>query len=231
VTLLEHATEILASMERARAAVDAVKGGGGVPLQLASSEPACVYRLPGFLQLLNRALPGLKVEVEIASVGLLGRQVLSGRSSVMLASGTEGGRGWESAPEGLPRRVLWAEDVVLVGVPSAARAPKRVLVAERECVFRDITEADLLGGSKRVEVMQVGSLEGVKSAVLAGLGVGVLPAVAVQPWLASGRLISLPLCTSRKVVTYVAWNEQSCPATVAACLRRLQPSAVAGATG
>lgn len=228
VALLEHAEKILDSMERARAAVVDVEEGRSVPLQLGATESVCAYRLPVFLRMMSRFIPGLKIEVEAAAGVRLSELVLSGRPSVVLVNGTRD-RSGGTGPTGsgtVLRRELWDEDVLMVGTADAAANPKRILLTGRDCVYRQLTDADFLGRLPDVEPMQVGNLEGVKAAVVAGLGIGLLPLVAVKPWLASGHLVALPLRTERKVVTEVVWNRQTCPTGVAEHLRRLRSVSV-----
>ncbi|GAA2138629.1 LysR family transcriptional regulator [Kitasatospora kazusensis] len=226
VALLEHAENILDSMKRARAAVVEAEEGRSAPLQLGATESVTSYRLPVFLRMMGRFIPDLSVEVETATVSRLCEQVLTGRPSVVLVNGTHDRLGSEAAdPALVSSRVLWEEDVCMVGIPAAAARPKRVLLTRPGCVYREITDADFLGRLPGVEPVQVGSLDGVKSSVLAGLGVGLLPVAAVQPWLAGGQLVELPLRTERKVVTEVVWNRRTCPGFVTEHLRRLGATA------
>lgn len=232
IALLEHVEEILKSMDRARVAVAAAEEGRSVPLQLGATESVCAYRLPVFLRTLGRLIPGLKIEVETATVAQLYQQVFAGRQSVVLINDAQDPGGPEAGdPEALSRRALWEEEPLMVGTPAAVTSPRQILLTGPSCVYRKIAESDFLPRLPEAEPMQVGSLEGVKSAVLAGLGVGLLPSVAVQPWLANGQLAVHPLRTSRKVLTEVAWNDRTCPTGVARHLRRLgrTPSLPAGA--
>src|SRR5215469_1049195 len=84
IALLDHVEEILKSMDRARVAVAAAEEGRSVPLQLGATESVCAYRLPVFLRTLGRLIPGLKIEVETATVAQLYQQVSAGRQSVVL---------------------------------------------------------------------------------------------------------------------------------------------------
>ncbi|MGW1160014.1 LysR family transcriptional regulator [Streptomyces sp. NPDC002513] len=225
VALLEHAENVLDSMERARVAVIEAEGGHKAPLRLGATDSVCAYRLPIFLRMLSRFIPDLKVEVETGPATELRQQVLGGRPEVVLVNGvwTEDDRG-VSDSQLLARQGLWEEETVVVGTYEAAASPKRVLVTGPECVYRNLTEREILRQLPDAEVLQVGNLEGVKSAALAGLGVGLLPLVAVRPWLSSGHLKELPLYTGAKVITEVVWNLRKCPADVALHLQRLRLS-------
>ncbi|QKW21206.1 LysR family transcriptional regulator [Kitasatospora sp. NA04385] len=224
--LLEHAETILDDMERARLAVARAAGSGDpAALHLGATPSVCAYQLPSFVKMMNRFLPELSLEIETATPGRLREQVLSGGTSVVLVNRTK--EPWRAGNDGddpVHSRVLWEEDALLVGTRDAAARPRRVLLTGRDCVYRELTETDVLERLPDAEPMQVGSLEGVKSAVLAGLGVGLLPEVAVRPWLAKGHLVEMPLETGHVVVTEVLWNRRTCPAGVSAHLRRLRPA-------
>lgn len=222
VALLEHVDDILKTMKRARSAVTAAEEGRSTPLRLGATESVCAYRLPMFLGMLGRLVPGLRVEVETAPVNQLCQQALTGRQNVVLINEIHGIRRSDNADsEILRHRVLWEEELLMVGIPASAASPRRVLLTGPGCVYREVTESDFLSKLPGAEPMQVGNLEGVKSAVLAGLGVGLLPSVAIQPWLAKGQLVALPLRSNHTVVTAAAWKDQTCPTGVARNLRKI----------
>lgn len=226
-TLLQYADNILDSVRRARAAVAEANEGGASTLRLGATGLLCTYRLPLFLRMMSRFIPDLKVEVETAGVTRLREQVRSGRPSVVLVPATRD-RQTFGPPESrsVARRVLWEEEAILVGTPDAAAHPTRVLLTGRDCLYREITDSNFLDKLPATEPIQVGSMEAVKSAVIAGLGVGLLPMVSVQYWLSQGHLVALPYQPNRKVVTEVVWNSQACPAGVVEHLERLHTAPV-----
>jgi DNA-binding transcriptional LysR family regulator len=224
VALIKHAEGILEGVGRARAAVIEAEEGKPTSLLLGTTSSVCSYRLPVFLRMLGRFLPELRVEVEAAPVAQLREYVATGRRAVVLVN--EMRKPGEAIPPCIPgtdRRVLWEEEILLVGTPGAfARTPHRLLLTEPGCVYRDLTEEEFLNRMPDVELSQVGSLEGVKAAVLAGLGIGLLPLVAIEPWLSNGQLKGCPPHTDRKVITGVVWNLRSCAPAVAAHLERIR---------
>lgn len=219
--LLKHAETVLEELSRARAAVAASEDGRVQSLRLGATESVCAYRLPVFLRMLNRLLPELKVEVEAAPVGALREQVAAGRHEVVLINGVREQGSPERRDETTQRR-LWEEKVVLIGTPEAARRPRRVLLTAPGCAYREIVEREFLGRLPQAEVLQVGSVEGVKSSALSNLGIGLLPMVAAKPFLSGGQLVELPLRTSHTVVTDAIWNPEACPPAVVGHLQRLQ---------
>jgi DNA-binding transcriptional LysR family regulator len=222
VALLQHAENILAEVRRARAAVVEAEEGRAPSLTLGATDSVASYRLPLFLRMLSRFVPELRVEVEAAGAKRLREQVVSGHPQVVLVNGERSETQGELSAK-VVRRVLWEEEIVLVGTTSAATRPKRVLLTGPDCVYREVTERDVLPRLPGVDVMQVGHVEGVKSAVIAGLGVGLLPLVAVKPWLVNGQLQQLTVRTDRRVITEVVWNLDTCPVLVSEHLRLLRP--------
>ncbi|MEU8587603.1 LysR family transcriptional regulator [Streptomyces sp. NPDC048664] len=225
VALLDHAEDILDSMERARVAVVEAEGGTEASLHVGATDSVCAYRLPIFLRMLSRFVPNVKVEVETGAATRLREQVVAGRPEVVLVNGVRSEDDRDLADsECLARQALWEEETVLVGTGDEAASPRRVLVTGPDCVYRRLTEREILRQLPGAEVLQVGNLEGVKSAALAGLGVGLLPVVAIKPWLSSGKVKALPVYTGAKVITEVVWNVRKCPTDVALHLRRMRLS-------
>lgn len=116
--------------------------------------------------------------------------------------------------------MLWEEVPVMVG-PAGTSNPLSVLVTQRGCVYRDIVETEFLPGTPTVDLIQMGSVEAVKSGVISGLGSGVIPMVAANPWLRGGQLIRLAWQPSKAVVTEVRWNREVCPRMVVDYLEQL----------
>lgn len=220
--LLGHVEEIIRRIDDARTAVQAAEKGMSIPLRLGATESLCAYRMPMFLRLLGQLAPALKVDIETAPAARLRRHLQSGRLNVVLLNEICYPGGSEIPDsETISCRSLWEDEPLMVGTPSAISSPKRVLVTEPGCVYREISESEFLPNLPGAEPMQAGSLEGVKSAVIAGLGIGLLPKVAVRPLLSKGQLAVLPLRTRRRVVTTLAWNRRTCPPGVAAHLAAL----------
>jgi DNA-binding transcriptional LysR family regulator len=213
--LLAHAEIVLDHLDLAKAELGDSQSAGETVLRLGVTEPAGTYRLPGLMRMINRAFPKVRVVADSDSAEVIRERFDAGRLDAMLLSGVG------SFPAGTPYHLLWEEPVVLVGAPGGQTSGP-VLVAQPGCVFRKIVEDEYLGHVPGAAMMQIGSLEAVKSGVCAGLGVGLLPAVAVRSHLASGALVELPWRTSRRVITGMYWDPRRCPAEVVEWLLRLR---------
>ncbi len=221
-TLLPHAESVLEGVDRARQAVKACDQRSPA-LNVGVTESLAEYRLPMLLRTLTRLLPGLKAEVRTGTPAELERQVLTGALHVALANSISDEKVLRTDEVG--RRRLWEENVVLVGGPSLRGTVERVLTTREGCVYRTLTEQDFLPRLPHAEMVQVGSLSGVKASALSGMGVGLLPMTAAKAHLHSGQLVELPLRTPRTVVTDVVWNQRQCPSAVTVQLQRLRPAA------
>ena len=230
--LIDHAESILAQVDRARTMIARAGEDRDHALVLGATSSVCVYRLPGFLRLFGRLAPEVRFEVETDSARALFDRVEGGSLDVALVNGlAEKAEPPRAGARGVLRRTLWEEDVVMVGVRESVAYPQKVLLTEPGCVYRELTEQDFLGRMPEVDVLQVGTLEGVKSAVLAGLGIGLLPVVAVKSLLLHGRLLQLPIRSRRKVITDVIWNPSTCSSGLQGQLQRLQTVSEPDPTG
>ncbi|WP_314177798.1 LysR family transcriptional regulator [Streptomyces winkii] len=221
--LLDHAEAVLDRLYQARLAVTNVLQGSLPALPLGATDSLAEYRLPVFLRMLSRFLPDLKVEVSTAAARQLVEGIEKGTLPIALVNGLSD----EPPPDGrglVGRRRLWEENAVLVCSPVRAQDPRRILVTAQGCVYRQLVEEEFLDRLPQPDILQVGSLSGVKSSALSGLGVGLLPMVAAKPYLNAGQLVELPLRTARTVVTDVLWHQETCPSKVVEHLRRLRPT-------
>ncbi|WP_051812839.1 LysR family transcriptional regulator [Streptomyces sp. NRRL S-340] len=222
---LEYATDILDKLAQAQAAVTAAAEDRPSSLNIGATASLCTYRLPGFLRMLRRLMPNLETQIFVGSVAQLRDQVGRGELAAALINSATA-----PAPAAVvrlvgddDRRHLWTDRVVLAGTPESAAHPQRLLVTAPGCVYRDIAEREVLPRLGRVQVQQVGSVDGVKSSVLGGMGVGVMPVVAVGPQLESGQLVEIQPSALSPVMTELIWNAEVTPAHVVPHLRRLRP--------
>ncbi|WP_159674818.1 LysR family transcriptional regulator [Streptomyces mexicanus] len=221
VRFLAYATDILDKLAQAQAAVTAAAQDRPSNLSIGATASLCTYRLPSFLRTLRRLMPNLETQVFVGSVAQLRDQVGRGELAAALVNSATAAA--NRPAEEADRRHLWTDRVVLVGAPDLVARPQRLLVTAPGCVYRDIAEKEVMPRLGGVQVQQVGSVDGVKSSVLGGLGVGVMPAIAVGPQLEWGRVVEMPLPALPPVMTELVWNAEVPPAHVTPHLRRLRP--------
>lgn len=228
---LEYATDILDKLAKAQAAVAAAAESSQNTLSVGATASLCTYRLPSLLRTLHRLMPNLDMQVSVGSVAELRDQVSRGElSAALVNSAITPARSIRSPQEG-DRRHLWTDRAVLIGTPESAARPRRLLITAPGCVYRDLAEKEVLPRLGSLHVQQVGSVDGVKSSVLGGLGVGVVPTIAVGPQLESGQLVEIPLPPLPPVVTELIWNTEVTPPNVSRHLQRLRPPQALPRTG
>lgn len=214
--LLEHAEAALIHISMARTKVEQIAATGANVLRFAVTESTAAYRLAIFLRSLQRRFPNMKIDVEVTPAVAIQEKVRRGQCDMALLC-TEP----TESNDQYGRRHLWDEKPVMVAPAGAVNRQRKVLVTERGCIYRTIIETEFVPSVPSMEVVQIGSVEAVKTGVLAGLGVGLLPLIAARPWLNGGKLVRLGWQPTRKVVTQVQWNPDFCLPSVIDYLERV----------
>jgi DNA-binding transcriptional LysR family regulator len=223
--MFAYSGKLFALAEQAReAVVDAGVGSGEVTGSLTVSAPETLltYRLPKLLALFHERHPKVRLSVRPSAIGrLVGsarKAVEEGRVDVAFVLDELLGE----RVANLAVETLIAEDVNVIAptlhalASSSAVLPQNlrgetVLLPEAPesgCAYRGQFERQL--GSAGVvppEKMEFQSIEAVKQCVAAGMGVSVLPSVAVGTELKAGTLTALRWGEPFEVLTQMAWHE------------------------
>lgn len=221
--MFAYSGKLLALAEQTReAVVDAGVGSGEVTGSLTVSAPETLltYRLPKLLALFHERYPKVRLSVRPSAIGqLVGsarKAVEEGRVDVAFVLDeplSERGR-----PADLAVETLIAEDVTVIAPVSHALTSSPAVVPqdlrgetvllpeapESGCAYRGQFERQL--GSVGVvppETMEFQSIEAVKQCVAAGMGVSVLPSVAVSTELKAGTLATLQWSEPFEVLTQI----------------------------
>ncbi|MGI8910053.1 MAG: LysR family transcriptional regulator [Rubrobacteraceae bacterium] len=224
VVMLGYSRRLLALVGETReTVVDAGVGSGEVTGSLVVSAPETLltYRLPRLLALFHERHPKVRLSVRPSTVGrLVGsarRAVEEGRVDVAFVLD-----GPAEAP-GLLVEPLLEEGVTVIApaahaLASAASVSPRDLsnetmllpeAPESGCAYRGQFERQLgAAGVTPPEKMEFQSIEAVKQCVAAGMGVSVLPSVAVNAELANGKLAALEWNQSFEVLTQMVWHAE-----------------------
>ena len=209
--------------EAGEAVADAGVGSGEITGSLSVSAPETLltYRLPELLTVFHERYPKVRVVLKPTAVGrLVGstrRALEEGRVDVAFVLDVS-----SVGAQGLSAELLMEEDVSVVAPPAHALASsvivdpsdlmgETVLLPEAPqsgCAYRGRFERQLSeGGVVPRETLEFQSIEAIKRCVSAGMGVTVLPTVAVEAELAAGTLSELVWHEPILVGTLVAWNE------------------------
>lgn len=209
------------------AVVDAGAGSGEVTGSLTVSAPETLltYRLPKLLALFHERHPKVRLSVRPSAVGRLvgsARRVLEeGRVDVAFVLDEPLDERVRSTDD-LAVEALVAEGMTVVAPGSHPLAASSVVLPENlsgetvllpeapesGCAYRGQFERHLAAaGVVPPETMEFQSIEAVKQCVAAGMGVSVLPDVAVDAEIKAGVLAALRWKQPFEVLTQVAWNE------------------------
>ena len=191
----EYAGRLLALADETKAAVRK-HGKPAGPLKVSAPESLLIYRLPELLRQFQIEYP--LVHLELSSGGDARAQmgaVLDGAVDVAFVAGEA------VQSERLNAEHLAEDDILLVVAPhhSLAKAEAvhwdhlarvQVLLTGRTCGYRAVFEHALEVVPVQLSgVLELSSIEAVKQCAIAGMGVAVLPRIAIAQELAQRRLV------------------------------------------
>ncbi|MFB7579772.1 LysR family transcriptional regulator [Streptomyces hydrogenans] len=214
--LLPYARRMAELAEEARAAVAAGEPAGTITI--GTMESLTTYRLPPLLEYVHHRHPAVRLALR-PTLGDATRQALRQSTydlGFLMEAGTE--------HEGLESEVLAPEPLALIASPGHPLAGREGLVTadlagggligtEPGCAYRDLFEAELAGAAAGgpgsapgPDFLEFGTIEASKRAVASGLGIALLPRIAVQEELASGALVALDWEAPFTLFTQLAWR-------------------------
>ncbi|MBT2368754.1 LysR family transcriptional regulator [Streptomyces sp. ISL-10] len=208
--LLPYARRMIDLAEEAQAAVTGADEPAGT-ITVGTMESLTSYRLPPLLELFHHRYPKVRLSL---------RPTLGDETRRALRRGVYD-IGFLMEPEtehtGLESEVLAVEPLVLLaapGHPLAARpgltaadlASAQLVGTEPGCPYRDLFERELKHWAPAF--MEFGTIEATKRGVAGGLGIALLPRVAVCAELASGALVALDWEPPFTLFTQIAWRRE-----------------------
>jgi DNA-binding transcriptional LysR family regulator len=181
--LLGHADEIDAAVTTAiqsvaRHAVDAVGS-----IHLGTDTTVSIYLLPPVLGMLRKRYPNLEITVTTGNAAGIVKAVEENRIDLALATLPISGRAFEITPVVDDAFVAIApHDMALPQRLSAANLAKLpLLITEPGSASRRIIDRWFARGDATLTpAMSLGSVEAIKAMVIAGLGCGIMPEMAVR---------------------------------------------------
>jgi DNA-binding transcriptional LysR family regulator len=210
--LLPYAHQALQLMDEARAAVTQEAQPYGT-LTVGAPETLCVYRLPPVLKEFRARCPRVHLVFHPTTTASQRRTLAEGEVDVGFLLDTA------PPPEPFSAERLVSETLLVLAAPAhplagcATVVPRdlddeTIIVTESGCSYRRLFERSLAAaGATPATTMELGSVEAIKQCSMAGLGVTVLPKIAVAEELAQGQLVALPWAgPSFEMGTYVVWH-------------------------
>jgi molybdate transport repressor ModE-like protein len=199
--LHDHARPILALTARALADVTGAREPVKGELVLAASSVPGQHILPRTLATFRRLHPTVRVRVSVSDTDAVFREVEQGKAHLGLVGG-QGGSAHLAfrrfacdelvlvVPRGHPWwRKKWVTVEELVAQPLIQRERGS---GSRRCLERSLERVGVAEASLNV-VLELGSSEGIKEAVLEGLGVAVLSRRVVQTEVRAGQFKAVPV--------------------------------------
>lgn len=194
--LLPYTDRIVMLLEETRAAVVSDEEPGGT-LTVAAPETLCTYRLPAVIRAFRQRAPRVRVMVSALTTDELARAIEQGDADI----------GFQLCQ---PERVrtftgdaLLDEPLVLVAAPDhrLAHAPRvdstdlvneTFLLTGSGCAYRTLLQRRLSDSGLDPVTLEFTSVEAIKQCVAVGVGVAMLPEIAVRADLTTGNLVGLP---------------------------------------
>ncbi len=195
---LEYANRLIALADEAKASVQK-HGELSGPLSLGAPEAVVTYRLPEVLRQFQTLYP--HVQLSLASCADSQTQmngVLDGTLDLAMIVDER------VRSDRLIMSCLGREEILIVKALDydftstgdfklEDLAAARVLLTNKDCTFRLLFERVLSAGQVYLgNVFELGSIEAAKQCAMAGMGLAVLPKMAVMAELKQKRLVSLP---------------------------------------
>lgn len=211
--LLTYAEQLLSIAAEAQAALsqrDVVKG----TLAVSAPDTLCIYRLPTLFRLFRERFPQVRLLFRPLAWNALQRGVSEGTIDLafLLTQPVQS--------RGLSTETLLQEPILLLTAPSHPLAQtasikpedlemETLLLTEIGCTYRSVFEQQLAAsGCLPKQILEFGSIEAIKQFAMLGMGIAVLPAVAVSAELAQNKLVSLPWEHDFRMVTQMVWHKE-----------------------
>ncbi len=202
-TLLRYAERVLQLTREARDAVSDIESGSMGRLSVGASSTLATYLLPGLLAKFRTAYPAVEISIHTGVSERVRERVRNGAADVGLVTtgpGPAGGAG-DATMTTLPLADLATCVVLPPSHPLANQLsvePATLLAGGLPLLLMEVGTnlrgyAEGVLGSPLSPAMEMDNVEAIKRMIAAGLGVSLLPELAVRVEVAAGTLATLSL--------------------------------------
>ncbi len=201
--LLSYAERILETVQQAERAVDEIRGLAKGSVAVAASSTPSRHLVPALIGRFLEVHPGVSVSLSAGNNFFVEKAVIQGKADVGIVAS-------EPADPAKFEIHAMAGDEILMVV-----SPQHKWARRAEVSFSDVAEERLIwrekgsGTRKRLErefqhagvsplhVLEVSSIDALKSMVVAGSGISFISSNAVEEELSSGALVAVPIREKR----------------------------------
>lgn len=207
--VLPYAEHALRAAQDVRQAADAFRTGQAGRLEVGSSPSVSTYLLPDVLKRFRAAHPRIDLAVRTGHSEEILRAVVDGDVQIGLVRDVH-----IDHPE-VAAATLYEDEIVLTAHPEHPFASRDaigidelgregVILFDRASTFYEVTQSlfNAAGVQPRI-IMELDSVEGAKMMVLHGLGVALLPLMAVGDAVADGSLVRVPIREAPRVFRHI----------------------------
>lgn len=211
--LLTYAEQIVKLSVDARTALESRSAKLG-RLVIGANESFSLSRLPAILQGFRKAYPGIDISLRFGTVRAIHELIQSNEADVAFFLTREIG-----FPD-LNVETLFSEPVVAVAAPDhpfgafsqvtiTDFANQDLIITQESCTYRAMIDGLLRETNTNLRSLtEVNNVQVIKQLVMSGLGVSILPLVAVGSEIAQGTLVEIPWAGPElPVFTQIAYHK------------------------
>lgn len=209
-----YADKMLALTEEAKMVTSGLEEPSGT-LVIGAQESQCTYRLPPILKEFKKQFPNVKLIFKPAHSDAMAKtQLLEGNLDIAFIMDVQ------KPGDVLTVESLTRDKMKLVAFPDHALSNKTevlpedleqetLLLTEIGCSYRTILEDSLReAGVYPINKFEFVSIEAIKQCVMSGLGIAILPAMAVEKNLEEGMMVELKWRNvTSPFFTQIAWHK------------------------
>ena len=210
---LPFATQALSAMEQGQRAIHTDSEPSG-PLRIAAPESVLTYRLPPVLRAFRKRFPHVELSFRPYADATLCSMLENGKFDMAIQMS-------DTISESTFKSMrLWTERIFLLGDPSHALTKQRtvkpvdladqmLLLTESGCGYREKLDRVLaLQNVRAGNIIEFSSVEAIKQCVVAGMGLGLLPAIVVSRELQQHQFKALAWAgPSLDITSHLIWHK------------------------
>jgi DNA-binding transcriptional LysR family regulator len=199
VAVVRWSEEVLTPLRELLLGTQALRAAGKTNLRVAASMTVAEYLIPGWLQRLRTAHPGILVSLQMGNSQHCIEIMTRGDADIGFIEGPR-------APRGLSSRVVRSDDLVVIVAPSHEWAGRKTPLRAKELSATPLVLREVGSGTREVfettmashglstlPCLELGSTTALKSAVESGAGAGILSRLAVSSEIRDGRLVVMAM--------------------------------------